>query len=609
MSRLDEPIFVLSAPFSGERLLAASLSRAAGIGHWGAPSTFLDDLVRDDDRLSAQEVAGFAQEARASLASTIVDREGRPPDDAARRFRPLAAGPRLALRAAFLAQVFPRAKFLASYRDPAEVCTEMLGAWRSGRFVSHPGLPEWDGTPWSLPLIPGWRELRGRPLEEVVVTQWSTITELLLGDLTGLEPDRWAVTSLPELLGRPRAELQRLCGFLEIPYDQALLTPLEALARTIVPSGPPPPELASALNLATAARQSWTDLLAEPVAVARRPRPQPFGSMSTAAFAQALANRDSSLLISTYQSGRLICARPRHGMLNTHFCKFDKPMGIAVAPGRFALATRTEVWDYRDVPAAAPKLEPSGHDACYVPRNRHLTGDTLTHELAFAGGELWMCATGFSCLATVDGEHSFVPRWKPPFITALSNDDRCHLNGLAVRDGAPAFVTALGRSDEPDGWRQNTARGGCLIDVASGEIVVSELSMPHSPRWHDGRLWVLESGRGSLAAVDLQSGAVETVIELPGFTRGLALAGDLAFVGLSQIRESSTFGDLPLTARLRERLCGVWIVSLHQARIVGYLRFEDVVQEILDVALLQGARYPEIAEPDSPAASTRFVLP
>jgi uncharacterized protein (TIGR03032 family) len=133
--------------------------------------------------------------------------------------------------------------------------------------------------------------------------------------------------------------------------------------------------------------------------------------------------------------------------------------------------------------------------------------------------------------------------------------------------------------------------------------------MPHSPRWHGGRLWLLESGRGSLCTVDVTSGAVNTICELPGFTRGLAFLGDLAFVGLSQIRESSTFGDLPLTHRLRERQCGVWMVDLRTGEIAGFLRFEDLVQEIFDVAVLPGVRFPEIAEPAGPTVESSFVLP
>ncbi len=262
------------------------------------------------------------------------------------------------------------------------------------------------------------------------------------------------------------------------------------------------------------------------------------------------------------------------------------------------------------MPEVAPKVEPAGtHDACFLPRNRHVTGDILIHELAYAGGELWAVATAFSCLATFDAAHSFVPRWKPPFISEVALGDRCHLNGLAVIDDRIAFVTALGQTDEPGGWRASKASGGCLISVDASEVVVDGLSMPHSPRWHDERLWLLESGRGSLATVDLDSGRVETVAELPGFTRGLVLVGDLAFVGLSQIRESSTFGDLPLTERLQERVSGVWIVNVRTGKELGFLRFEDLVQEVFDLALLPGARYPEIAEPGSSAVMSSFQLP
>ena len=266
--------------------------------------------------------------------------------------------------------------------------------------------------------------------------------------------------------------------------------------------------------------------------------------------------------------------------------------------------------DYRNVPAVAPKVEPQGrHDACFVVRNKHFTGDVRIHEVAFAQGELWIVATNFSCLATLDAQHSFVPRWAPPFITELTNEDRCHLNGLCVIDDQVRYVTALGESNQPGGWRENKAGGGILIDTASNETVLTGLSMPHSPRWHDDRMWLLESGKGTLSVADLDAGTVETVAELPGFTRGLLFAGGLAFVGLSQVRETATFGGLPLMERLDERLCGVWAVDPQTGNIAGFLRFEELVQEIFDVALLSGFRYPEIAEEGSDAASQSFVLP
>ena len=147
-----------------------------------------------------------------------------------------------------------------------------------------------------------------------------------------------------------------------------------------------------------------------------------------------------------------------------------------------------------------------------------------------------------------------------------------------------------------------------LLDVATRETVAAGLSMPHSPRWHGGRLWLLESGRGTLATVDLATGALTTVAELPGFTRGLAFLGDLALVGLSQIRESSTFGGLPLAERLRERRSGVWMVDLRTGATTGFLQFEDLVQEVFDVAVLPH-RFPEVGEPAGQTVATSFALP
>ena len=406
-----------------------------------------------------------------------------------------------------------------------------------------------------------------------------TEREATPSEFRGLSDELWRRVERDRLLADPRGELQRLCGFLGISYDQSLLGPVEALRRAAV---------------ASSAEEG----------------PSPFASVSTETFWRALDQLGSSLLISTYQTNRLVCARRQGAGLNTHFRFYEKPMGIAVGPGRIAIGTRTEIWDLRDMPEAAAKVDPPGsHDACFLPRNRHVTGDIAVHDLGFAGGELWLVATTFSCLATLDVAHSFVPRWTPPFVSALAAEDRCHLNGLAIRDDRPAQVTALGASDEPGGWRGNKASGGVLIDVASGEVAIHGLSMPHSPRWHQGRLWLLESGKGTLSLADLQGGTVQTVAELPGFTRGLAFAGDLAFVGLSQIRESATFGELPLTQRLAERQSGVWIVDLRSGAIVGLLRFEDLVQEIFDVVVLPGRRFPEIAEAGDPSTAHSYVLP
>jgi uncharacterized protein (TIGR03032 family) len=226
-----------------------------------------------------------------------------------------------------------------------------------------------------------------------------------------------------------------------------------------------------------------------------------------------------------------------------------------------------------------------------------------------AGGQLWCVNTRFSCLCTLDRDNSFVPRWRPAFVSALSPEDRCHLNGLGMADGRPRYVTALGEADAPQGWRDNKAAGGVLINVETGQRVCRGLSMPHSPRWHAERLWVLESGNGSLATVDPDSGRLHTIAQVPGFTRGLDFFGPFAFIGLSQVRESAMFSGLPLTERLKERTCGVWVVDIRSGQVAAFLRFEAAVQEIFAVKVLPGIRFPEILEPTDERIAASYMLP
>ena len=263
------------------------------------------------------------------------------------------------------------------------------------------------------------------------------------------------------------------------------------------------------------------------------------------------------------------------------------------------------------MPALATKLEPAGtHDACYLPRRIHVTGDIDIHELARDGAdELWVVNTRFCCLCTLDAEHSFYPRWRPPFVSALAPEDRCHLNGLAMVDGRPKYVTALGETDAPGGWRANKARGGILMDIETNEILLRGLSMPHSPRWYRGKLWLLESGEGSLAQVDLERRTWRTIAQVPGFTRGIDFIGPLAFIGLSQVRESAVFSGIPLVQRLRERTCGVWVVSIETGKTIGFLRFESGVQEIFAVQVLRGMRFPELLEWNDQRLFDSYVLP
>jgi uncharacterized protein (TIGR03032 family) len=340
--------------------------------------------------------------------------------------------------------------------------------------------------------------------------------------------------------------------------------------------------------------------------------PSPLRSVHTTSLSQFLRQTGSSVLVSTYQAGKLIIVRADGDVTNTHFRNFDTPMGVAFGGGRLAIGTKTHIREFHNQPPVARQLEPADkHDAAFLPRHSIVTGQIAVHEIAWVGTELWVVNTRFSCLCTLDPNYSFVPRWRPPFVTALSPEDRCHLNGLALRDGKPAYVTALGATNASADWRATKATGGVLMDVASSEVISRGLSMPHSPRWHDNKLWVLESGAGSLATVDLATGKLETVALLPGFTRGLDFVGPYALIGLSQVRESAMFSGIPITDRLpvEERRCGMWVVDTRSGQVVAFLRFEAGVQEVFAVQALPGIRYPDLLTEDMDEIARSFMLP
>jgi uncharacterized protein (TIGR03032 family) len=349
---------------------------------------------------------------------------------------------------------------------------------------------------------------------------------------------------------------------------------------------------------------------ADPNAAGAPPAAVEFRYTQTEGFAALLHQLGASLLVSTYQANKLLVMRATQGGLSTLVRTFERPMGLAVDGRRMALGTRDQIWLLRNAPDIAPRVEPAGrHDACYLPRSCHVTGDIGVHELAWADEELWLVNTRFSCLCTLHPDYSFVPRWHPPFITALAAEDRCHLNGLALVAGQPRYVTALGESDAPGGWRASKPHGGIIMDVESGETVTRGLSMPHSPRWHDGRLWVLESGHGRLALLDEAVGRCRGIIELPGFARGLALADPYAFIGLSRIRETSAMNGVPLAERRGELKCGVAVVDLRSGRLAALLEFQTAVEEIFDVQLLPGVRFPEVIGFQKDTIQHTFIVP
>lgn len=313
-------------------------------------------------------------------------------------------------------------------------------------------------------------------------------------------------------------------------------------------------------------------------------------------FPSWLREQKASLAFTTYQSGKLfLIGLQDNGRLSVFERTFNRCMGLWADGQTLYMSTLYQLWRFENALEAGESA--NGYDRLYVPRVAWTTGDVDTHDIAVDGtGRVVFVNTLFTCLATVSERYSFVPLWHPPFVTKLAAEDRCHLNGLALENGAPAYVTAVARSDAHEAWRDHRHDGGVVIDVRSNEIVLEGLSMPHSPRVHQGKLWLLDSGSGNFGYVDRDRGRFEPVAFCPGYARGLAFIGDFAVVGLSKQRENRTFSGLALDDRLREKnieaRCQLQVIDLKRGDVVHSLRIEGVVSELYDVVVLPGVRRP-----------------
>jgi len=310
-----------------------------------------------------------------------------------------------------------------------------------------------------------------------------------------------------------------------------------------------------------------------------------------------LGSNGIGLAISSYQSGKFyLLGQNKDGGLLVDERFFRKAMGICVPDDKtLLLATLFQVIKFKNV------LEPGQevnhlYDACFVPREINVTGELDAHDIGqLKDGRIVFVNTLYNCLATPSARHSFTPLWKPPFVSKIIKEDRCHLNGLAMEDGVPRYVTAVSKSDTIDGWRDRRFDGGIVIDVATGEIVIGGLSMPHSPRIYNGKLYVLNSGTGELGWIERADKAADAKFHVvafcPGFVRGLGFHGKFALVGLSKPRYERFEGlalDKKLTETDSEPWCGVQVIDLETGACVHWFRIDGAVGELYDVAVVPG---------------------
>ena len=321
-------------------------------------------------------------------------------------------------------------------------------------------------------------------------------------------------------------------------------------------------------------------------------------------FGNWLSRNRCSLAFTSYQTGQLFLVGVLPGgQVSFHQQNYVRAMGVHASAARLYVGSLFQIWRLENVLAPHERAN-ENFDRLYVPRNAQTTGDVDVHELGVdRSGRVVFVNTKFSCLATTSITHGFKPLWKPPFISRLAAEDRCHLNGLAMHDGVPAYVTAVSRSDMINGWRDRRHEGGVLIDVRDDRIVTDQLSMPHSPRVAQSGLYLLDSGRGMLVRIDPESGAREDIAFCPGFLRGLAIHNGYAIATVSLPRDGA-FAGLALQDELKKRdgepWCGVCVVDLRSGDLIEWIKLDGAIKELFDVAVIADTICPMALGVNSP---------
>ncbi|MCI5058760.1 MAG: TIGR03032 family protein [Flavobacteriales bacterium] len=347
---------------------------------------------------------------------------------------------------------------------------------------------------------------------------------------------------------------------------------------------------------------------------AQRQKLAPFSCAYSPQIPEILMKLGCSIAISTYQAGKIVFISPKDEYSLVQLPRtFEKPMGIAISEetDQLALACKDEVVVFtnsEDLAEFYPR-SPKKYDSLYMPRVTYHTNNLDVHDLSFGlNQELFGVNTLFSCLVSFDSQYNFKPYWKPSFVSKLSSEDRCHLNGMVMVNGFPKYVTAFNQGDTPRSWRENVTQNGILMDIETNEIIASDLSMPHSPRLIDGKLYLLESAKGRLVNVDLSTGKAEEVVKLGGFLRGMGVYGDYVFIGRSKLRKnSSSFAHLQIPEE--HNTCGIFLVHLPSGSLVGKMEYQMSVDEIYEVAVLSNKLRPNILSKSMPESKMGLSIP
>jgi len=356
-----------------------------------------------------------------------------------------------------------------------------------------------------------------------------------------------------------------------------------------------------------------------------------FSSTHTDNLPKILKKLNISLIVTSYQTAGVFLLGSDGEKITTSVKRFPRPMGVYADNNRITLGTFSQVLEFKRSDALLIQIQKGSldnekrftkkvlekeqekmeelirvreveikeikeSDSLYLPRASITTGMINIHDIAWGDTGLWVVNSTFSCLSTLSPEYSFIAKWKPPFISELVPEDRCHLNGMAMKDGKPKYVTTFNQFNEKDSWTKKNKHDGTLIDIDTNEILLDGLIMPHSPRYYKGFVYICESGTGQVWKYNPITKEKIELIKLQGFTRGVNFYGNLMFVGLSKSRTSNIKNPIPLSKEYEETFSGIWIVNLDDGSEIGHIKFDGDVEQVYDIAIIPNSTNPNIIQ-------------
>lgn len=338
----------------------------------------------------------------------------------------------------------------------------------------------------------------------------------------------------------------------------------------------------------------------------------PFTASYSPQVPELLNKLKCSIALTTYQAGKVVLISPHsdNEKLVTLPRSFQKPMGLEIQDDKMILSLKDEVITFqnsKDLALHYPN-KPNTYDSLWVPRATHYTGQVDMHDIGFGKDAFYAINTSFSCVCKIDDFYNFTPVWHPPFIKEPVQGDNCHLNGLVIKNGLPKYTTALGTTDTPGGWREDIVNGGVLIDVEKNEIILDQLSMPHSPKIDNDELYMLTSANGEFIKVDIENKSYEVIKKFDGFCRGLSIYEDFAFIGFSKLRKnSSTFAKLKFSDKAS--FAGIKIIHIPTRAEVGQIIYKTSIDEIYEVSVLKDTIRPNILNTQNQIHKLSLAIP